>query len=161
MYEWPEDATVGLPGHGEVTDTRQIREVREYLDYIRTETRRLRTDGVSVADAAATIAQHAQTRWSTWETPHWISFTVSALYEEPLTRHCQRRQRLPRSTADPRLLDRDSSDLGAADGWVRSELGPLTAHREPASTEVITTVATRTALRRDPQRPVSVPPLLA
>src|SRR4051812_19850844 len=60
------------------------------------------------------------------------------------------RQRLPRSTADPRLLDRDSSDLGAADGWVRSELGPLTAHREPASTEVITTVATRTALRRDP-----------
>ena len=87
MYEWPEDATVGLPGHGEVTDTRQIREVREYLDYIRTETRRLRTDGVSVADAAATIAQHAQTRWSTWETPHWISFTVSAFYEEPLTRH--------------------------------------------------------------------------
>jgi hypothetical protein len=75
--------------------------------------------------------------------------------------HRRTRQRLPRSTANPRLLDRGSSDLGAADGWVRLELGPLTAHREPASTEMITTVATRNVLRRDPAAPVSIPPLRA
>ena len=81
------DFEVVVPGHGEVTDTAQIREVREYLEYVRTEARRLRAGGVPLDDAAARIVEHARARWSTWETtwetPRWIGFAVRAFYGQP------------------------------------------------------------------------------
>jgi glyoxylase-like metal-dependent hydrolase (beta-lactamase superfamily II) len=70
-----------VPGHGEVTDTGQIVEVRDYLEYVRDESARLRAQSVSVDDAAATIEEEARVRWSTWETPRWISFATRAFYQ--------------------------------------------------------------------------------
>lgn len=75
------ECEVVVPRHGEVTDTAQISEVREYLEYVRTETRRLRAGGVSVEDAAQHIGQQARARWSAWGTPHWIDFAARAFYE--------------------------------------------------------------------------------
>lgn len=70
-----------VPGHGEVTDVQQIREVREYLEHIRGRTRRARADGVSLEEVATDIERFALERWSGWETPHWIRFATRAFYE--------------------------------------------------------------------------------
>lgn len=70
-----------VPGHGEVTDVGQIREVREYLEFIRTQTRRARADGVSLEEVATDIERFALERWSGWETPRWIRFATRAFYE--------------------------------------------------------------------------------
>ena len=76
------DFEVVVPGHGEVTDTAQIREVREYLEYVRTEARRLRAGAVPLDDAVSRIDEHARARWSTWDTPRWIGFAARAFYGE-------------------------------------------------------------------------------
>lgn len=71
---------VVVPGHGEVTGSMLIREVRDYLAYVRDEVARSRTDGVEVDAAAAEIERAARARWSTWGEPEWIGFAVRALY---------------------------------------------------------------------------------
>lgn len=76
---------VVVPGHGEVTDVSLIRDVRDFLRYVRDEAGRLRAAGASAADAAATIDQDARTRWSTWERPEWISSAARAFYDAGAT----------------------------------------------------------------------------
>jgi glyoxylase-like metal-dependent hydrolase (beta-lactamase superfamily II) len=73
-------ATV-VPGHGEVTDTTLISDVRGYLDHIRSEARRLRASGASPDDAAAAIEKDARARWDTWTNPEWISFAARYFYD--------------------------------------------------------------------------------
>jgi glyoxylase-like metal-dependent hydrolase (beta-lactamase superfamily II) len=75
------DPAIVVPGHGEVTDTTRIRDVRDYLDHVRSEARRLRASGASPDEAAATIDTDARARWSTWANPEWISFTARAFYD--------------------------------------------------------------------------------
>ena len=69
-----------VPGHGEVADTTLIRDVREYLAFVRDEAARLRASGASPARTAATIGTAARARWSTWEDPYWIDFAAQAFY---------------------------------------------------------------------------------
>ena len=62
------DPEVVVPGHGEVNDPTLIRDVRDYLDYVRSEATRLRASGASAApqtvpasiqpDAAPTCTLH-------------------------------------------------------------------------------------------------------
>jgi glyoxylase-like metal-dependent hydrolase (beta-lactamase superfamily II) len=75
------DPAIVVPGHGEVADTVLTREVRDYLDHVRSEAARLRANGASLDDAAATIDRDARTRWSTWANPEWISFAARAFYD--------------------------------------------------------------------------------
>ncbi|MER5219539.1 MBL fold metallo-hydrolase [Streptomyces flaveus] len=72
---------VVVPGHGEVTDVSLIRDVRDFLVYVRDEAGRLRAAGLSADESAATIDQDARTRWSTWERPEWISSAARAFYD--------------------------------------------------------------------------------
>ena len=51
-----------IPGHGEVTDTALLQDVREYLLYIRDDVSRLKSSGLSSDETAATIDQYARTR---------------------------------------------------------------------------------------------------
>jgi glyoxylase-like metal-dependent hydrolase (beta-lactamase superfamily II) len=74
------DPQVVVPGHGEVTDTTLLHDVREYLDHVRGEVARLRENGASAEVAAATIDRDARVRWSTWANPEWISFAAHAFY---------------------------------------------------------------------------------
>ncbi len=67
-----------VPGHGEVSDVTVIREVRDYLDHVRREARRLA--GVSADEAAAVIEAGARARWSTWANPEWIGFTARVFH---------------------------------------------------------------------------------
>jgi len=69
-----------VPGHGEVSDTTLIRDVRTYLEYVRGEAARLRAAGTSADDTAAIIDKDVRARWSTWEHPEWINFAARAFY---------------------------------------------------------------------------------
>ena len=75
------DPAVVVPGHGEVTDASLIRDVRGYLDYVRSQASRLRASGASADDAAAAIGQAALVRWDTWANPEWISYAARAFYQ--------------------------------------------------------------------------------
>jgi len=57
-------AAVVVPGHGEVTDVSLIRDVRGYLDYVRSEASRLRACGASADDTAAAIEQGVSPGWT-------------------------------------------------------------------------------------------------
>ncbi|WP_079145899.1 MBL fold metallo-hydrolase [Streptomyces lydicus] len=74
------DPAIVVPGHGEVADTSLIRDVRDYLDHVGTETARLRARGATADEAADVIGEDAGSRWSTWEHPEWTNFAVRAFY---------------------------------------------------------------------------------
>ena len=78
------DPAVVVPGHGEVTDVSLIRDVRDYLDYVRSEAGRLRASGVPAADSAAAIEQGARVRWDNWANPEWIDYAARAFYQASL-----------------------------------------------------------------------------
>jgi len=69
-----------VPGHGEVSDTSLIRDVRTYLEYVRGEAARLRAAGTTADDTATIIDKDVRARWSTWEHPEWISFAARCFY---------------------------------------------------------------------------------
>jgi glyoxylase-like metal-dependent hydrolase (beta-lactamase superfamily II) len=79
------DPAVVVPGHGEVTDVSLIRDVRDYLDYVRSQASRLRDSGASAADAAAAIEQDARARWDTWANPEWIGYAARAFHQASLS----------------------------------------------------------------------------
>jgi glyoxylase-like metal-dependent hydrolase (beta-lactamase superfamily II) len=75
------DPAVVVPGHGEITDVSLIRDVRDYLDYVRSQAGRLRASGASAADAAAAIEQDARARWDNWANPEWIGYAARAFHQ--------------------------------------------------------------------------------
>jgi Metallo-beta-lactamase superfamily len=64
----------------ELTDVSLIRDVRDYLHYVRSQASRLRASGASADDAAAAIEQEARARWGTWANPEWIGYAARAFY---------------------------------------------------------------------------------
>ena len=74
------DPTVVVPGHGEVTDVSLLRDIREYLEFVRAEAMRHKNAGADVAAAAEAISAQARKRWSGWENPEWIDFAVRVCY---------------------------------------------------------------------------------
>jgi glyoxylase-like metal-dependent hydrolase (beta-lactamase superfamily II) len=75
------DPQVVVPGHGEVTDVSLIREVREYLAYVRSGATRLKAAGASADEAVAEIEPAAAARWGEWDNPEWIGFAVRCFYD--------------------------------------------------------------------------------
>ncbi|MFI6317981.1 MBL fold metallo-hydrolase [Nonomuraea sp. NPDC050556] len=71
---------VVVPGHGELTDAQGLRAVRDYLDYVRAESERLRTAGTPADEAAAAVAGSAHDRWPTWDNAEMIGLAVHAFY---------------------------------------------------------------------------------
>lgn len=57
-----------------------IRDVRDYLGYVRSEASRLRASG---ADAAAAVEQSAHVRWDNWANPEWIRYATRLPPSEP------------------------------------------------------------------------------
>jgi len=64
------DPAVVVPGHGEVTGPTAIRDVRDYLDYIRRQTAQLRADGASPDDAGGRDRKRRPRPWTTWDARH-------------------------------------------------------------------------------------------
>ena len=55
-----------VPGHGELSDSSAIAEVRDFLTYVRDMASQLRANGASADDAAASIEAAARARWTSW-----------------------------------------------------------------------------------------------
>src|SRR6266568_1922813 len=55
-----------VPGHGELSDSSAIAEVRDFLTYVRDMASQLRANGASADDAAASIEAKARARWTSW-----------------------------------------------------------------------------------------------
>lgn len=68
-----------VPGHGPLTDTRGALAVRDYLVYVRDETRKRFDAGLSIRDAAHDIALGD---YSSWLDSERIAVNVSTLYKE-------------------------------------------------------------------------------
>lgn len=68
-----------VPGHGPLTDTRGALAVRDYLVYVRDETRKRFDAGLSIRDAAHDIALGD---YSAWLDSERIAVNVSTLYKE-------------------------------------------------------------------------------
>ncbi|MCI0636874.1 MAG: MBL fold metallo-hydrolase, partial [Actinobacteria bacterium] len=73
------DVEVVVPGHGPITDRSGARRVREYLAYVRDETRRRFDAGMDAAEAARDIALGD---YSAWGDAERIVVNVDTLYRE-------------------------------------------------------------------------------
>ncbi len=69
-----------VPGHGDVGGPEVISEAREYITLLRDETRRLKTEGVSVDAAVEELDAAMQTLHPDWVQPEWIGFGVRHFY---------------------------------------------------------------------------------
>jgi glyoxylase-like metal-dependent hydrolase (beta-lactamase superfamily II) len=63
-----------VPGHGAVGDVDLIREVREYLEWIRSRVREGR--GRSLDELKAELEPQVRERYSTWDNEMWIGFAI-------------------------------------------------------------------------------------
>jgi len=77
MLGW--DLETVVPGHGPITDKSGIREMREFLVYVKTEARKRFDAGLSVTEAANDISLDMYGSWSDAER---IVVNVDALYRE-------------------------------------------------------------------------------
>jgi glyoxylase-like metal-dependent hydrolase (beta-lactamase superfamily II) len=66
-------ATV-VPGHGAVGDVGLVREVREYLEWIRSLVRE--GQGKELDELKAELEPQVQERYSDWDNPMWIGFAI-------------------------------------------------------------------------------------
>jgi glyoxylase-like metal-dependent hydrolase (beta-lactamase superfamily II) len=72
------EPSVVVAGHGELTDSGLIEDVREYLSFIRGEARRGVEDAQAVDDVVAAVERSAAERWPDWDNPEWVGFAVRA-----------------------------------------------------------------------------------
>lgn len=72
-------ATV-VPGHGAVGDAGLVREVREYLEWIRSLVRD--GQGKEIDELKAELEPHVQERYSDWDNPIWIGFAIENFRRE-------------------------------------------------------------------------------
>ena len=69
-----------VPGHGEVGDADLISTVREYLQQLRTETRRLADEGASEDETAMELDRAMRARYPDWGQPEWIAYGARCFY---------------------------------------------------------------------------------
>ncbi len=68
-----------LPGHGPVCGTDDVRELKRYFEYVRSESKRGYEAGLSAAEAARRIDIGP---WADWTEPERIVFNVERVYRE-------------------------------------------------------------------------------
>lgn len=71
-----------VPGHGELTDLQQVREVRDYLHWVRGRTAAARSRGSAQDDAEVAIERDARARWPQWEESRWVRTAVHAFWAQ-------------------------------------------------------------------------------
>ena len=68
------EPAIVVPGHGEVGDAGVIVTAREYLEQLRSETRRLAGEGASEDEVAAELDSSMRELHPDWAQPEWIAF---------------------------------------------------------------------------------------
>lgn len=76
------EVPVVVPGHGEVTDLGQVREVHDYLVWVRERTAASRAGDSALADAEVAIERAARLRWPDWDESRWARTALRAFWRE-------------------------------------------------------------------------------
>lgn len=76
------EVPVVVPGHGEVTDCGQVREVRDYIVWVRETTLAARSSDCSLPDAETAIERSALLRWPNWDESRWARTALRAFWRE-------------------------------------------------------------------------------
>lgn len=71
-----------VPGHGPLATVADVREVSDYVAWVRTSTLELLARGASVAPARARIEHEVRRRWPVWQQGHWVGHLVAACFTE-------------------------------------------------------------------------------
>jgi glyoxylase-like metal-dependent hydrolase (beta-lactamase superfamily II) len=74
------DPVTVVPGHGAVGDTGLVREVREYLEWIRSLVREGR--GKELEELKAELEPKVRERYATWDNEIWIGFAIESFRAE-------------------------------------------------------------------------------
>jgi glyoxylase-like metal-dependent hydrolase (beta-lactamase superfamily II) len=74
------EPAVVVPGHGDVGDASVIVIAREYLEQLRSETRRLAADGMSEEGVVAELDRSMRELHPDWAQPEWIAFGARHFY---------------------------------------------------------------------------------
>lgn len=75
------DPRIVVPGHGGIGGVSIIRDAREYLTALRSETRRLKADGATVEAAVEELDARMRSFHPDWLQPEWIGFGVRHFYD--------------------------------------------------------------------------------
>jgi hypothetical protein len=73
------DVDIIVPGHGPIADKTAVREMKAYLEFVKSEARNHFDNGVPFQEAARRISLD---RFSTWLDPERIIINVASLYRE-------------------------------------------------------------------------------
>lgn len=74
------EPAIVVPGHGETGDAGVIATAREYIQLIRSETRRLADEGASEDDAASELDRSMRELHPDWAQPEWIASGARCFY---------------------------------------------------------------------------------
>ncbi len=69
-----------VPGHGEIGGVEVVTTAREYIELLRSETRRLAEEGRSEDDVAAELDRSMRALHPDWAQPEWIAFGARCFY---------------------------------------------------------------------------------
>jgi glyoxylase-like metal-dependent hydrolase (beta-lactamase superfamily II) len=69
-----------VPGHGEIGGAAIITAAREYLETLKSETRRVISHGATENEAVDELTQSLQAQYPEWENPEWIEGGVRCFY---------------------------------------------------------------------------------
>lgn len=75
------DPAVVVPGHGPVGDVGVIKQVREYLAALRSETQRLAADGLDVEEIVARVERSMVEQHPDWTQREWIGLGVRCVHD--------------------------------------------------------------------------------
>ena len=74
------EPAIVVPGHGEVAGQELITEVREYLRWLRSETRRLADEGLEIDEIVVQLEHEMQGRHADWAQPEWVGFGARSFH---------------------------------------------------------------------------------
>ena len=75
-----------VPGHGEVGDPDLIATVKAYLVQLSDASLRLKSAGVSLAEAQAQLSPRFEREYDGWDDPNWINNAIEVIYAETDTK---------------------------------------------------------------------------
>ena len=74
------DPAIVVPGHGEVGGASLIREARDYMTLVQSETARLAAAGLDVDAVVERLEPELRARYADWGSPEWIGFAIRCFF---------------------------------------------------------------------------------
>jgi glyoxylase-like metal-dependent hydrolase (beta-lactamase superfamily II) len=74
------EPAIVVPGHGEVGGASLIREARDYMTLVQSETARLAAAGLDVDAVVERLEPELRARYADWGSPEWIGFAIRCFF---------------------------------------------------------------------------------